>query len=909
MDTADVGENQEWYLEPRSETILLPGSMAENDKGLDIDLSTRWTATINGWPDDFIFPHLVDSNNVRIPWALQPVKEYTGAAWYQKEVEIPAAWEGKSIEIYLERPHWRTTAYIDGQKLGGQNSLGAPHLYPLPPFIQSGKHLISIRVDNRLDEVNPGPNSHSVTDHTQTNWNGIVGDIALRSRDLVHISSLRIYPDVENRRIKVEGKIRNGTKQTEQVEIVFQAKGKTFDRSLPVKSHRIEAKPGDSSFESTYEMGENIRLWDEFSPDLYQLEVRLAGKASSEVAKIFGMREFRTRGRRFVINGRPVFLRGTLECAVFPKTGYPPTDTGEWKRIYKIIKSFGLNHMRFHSWCPPEAAFVAADEEGVYLQVECSSWAGYGVTIGDGKPIDRYLYKESKEIVDAYGDHPSFCMMTYGNEPAGENYREFLGEFVNYWKRRDSRRVYSSASGWPADNPENEYGICSSPRIHGKWKWHGVNAGDDKGSPKTNFDFREIIFDHDIPYVGHETGQWCAYPDFKEIEKYTGVLKAGNFELFRDLLDKNGLGHLSEDFLMASGKLQALCYKADIEAALRTPEFAGFQLLDLHDHPGFGTSLVGVLNAFWEEKGYITAEEYRRFCNTTVPLARLEKRVFTNNDTLKATIEVAHFGKEDLSNVVPEWSVKDKDGNDIANGKFPSRDFSIDNCQEIGEIIFPLNKIKVPAKIILEIKVDTFANSWDLWVFPNKMDETMDGDIQVVTRMDDTTVRFLEEGGKVLWSLGRNRVHDDFGGNIGLGFLSIFWNTAWINKQESHALGILCDPGHPALEKFPTEYHSNWQWWDPIAHADVTQLDSFPEKPTTLVRVIDDWFTARDLALIFEARVGKGKMIVSGIDLVNDLENRHESRQLRLSLLEYMENGNFDPRPALAAESIREICG
>ncbi len=334
----------------------------------------------------------------------------------------------------------------------------------------------------------------------------------------------------------------------------------------------------------------------------------------------FGMREFKTKGTQFTINGRPLFLRGTLECAIFPKTGYPPTDTASWMRIYRIARAHGLNHLRFHSWCPPEAAFIAADHAGFYLHVECSSWANSGTsgsTIGDGKPLDQYLYDESNRMIRAYGNHPSFCMMLYGNEPAGINQAKWLADFVTYWKNKDPRRLYSSGAGWPL-LPETDFNSTPDPRIQG-WG-EGLNSIINAQPPKTDYDWTEKLVGSNKPTVSHEIGQWCVYPDFKEIEQYTGVLKARNFEIFQESLRQHGMEKLADSFLLASGKLQTLCYKADIEAALRTPGFAGFQLLDLHDFPGQGTALVGVLNPFWGCKGYVTPQEYSRFCNTTVPL-------------------------------------------------------------------------------------------------------------------------------------------------------------------------------------------------------------------------------------------------------------------------------------------------
>ena len=147
--------------------------------------------------------------------------------------------------------------------------------------------------------------------------------------------------------------------------------------------------------------------------------------------------------------------------------------------------------------------------------------------------------------------------------------------------------------------------------------------------PETMTDYRDFVEQHkNAPVVSHEIGQWCVYPNLDEMTKYTGLLKARNFEIFQDQLERNGMLNQAHDFLMASGKLQALLYKEDIESALRTPGFGGFQLLDLHDFPGQGTALVGVLDPFWDSKGYITAEQYRRFAGPIVPLARLERRIF-----------------------------------------------------------------------------------------------------------------------------------------------------------------------------------------------------------------------------------------------------------------------------------------
>ena len=334
-----------------------------------------------------------------------------------------------------------------------------------------------------------------------------------------------------------------------------------------------------------------------------------------------------------------------------------------------------MNHVRFHSWCPPAAAFHVADSMGVYLQVECGGWTW----VGDGNPQDEWLKKESDRIVKEYGNHPSFCLMAYGNEPGGDNQRSYLNDLVVHWKQTDGRRLYTSAAGWPKVK-DADYFNTDHPRIGGIGRIENIL---NVYTPRTDYDFRERI-EKDMPVVSHEVGQWCVYPDFKEIDKYTGVLKAKNFEIFRETLNEKGLGDMAEKYLYASGRLQTLCYKMDIEAALRTPGFAGFQLLDLHDFPGQGTALVGVLNPFWESKGYVEDKEFSTFCNQTVPLARMAKLVWNNNEQLTADIEFAHFGEKPLNDVTVGWDIETKDGDVVKSGSFRT-DLPIGNLIEVND--------------------------------------------------------------------------------------------------------------------------------------------------------------------------------------------------------------------------------
>jgi hypothetical protein len=879
--------------------------MLGNDLGEEVTVETPWTGSIldRSWFDDPRFEPYRKPGNINLPFWLTPDRHYVGPAWYQKDITIPQEWAGKQVTLFLERCHWETAAWLDGRRIGDCNSLATPHEYDLGSP-DPGPHTLSIRVDNTV-RITVGQDAHSVSDHTQTNWNGIIGAIELRARDAVWIEDVQVYPDVSNKSARVRVVLTNDTGNTASGSLSVTAVNFNSQQMHVVPEQRVEFTGADreKSVEIDYRMGDTVQLWDEFSPNLYRLTVSISGNGFADSRTItFGMRQMGTEGTQFTINGRTTFLRGTLECCIFPLTGYPPMDVDGWRKVLTTVKAYGLNHLRFHSWCPPEAAFQAADELGVMYHVECPAWVNFGSTLGDGKPIDQFIYTEGDRILKAYGNHPSFCMLASGNEPAGERHEQYLSKLVTYWKQKDPRRLYTSAAGWP-NVPENQYQSMSAPRGH---QWGaGLTSRFNARPLSTRIDYRDIIAPFSVPVVSHEIGQWCVYPDFDERSEYTGHLKPKNFEIFRDSLAQHHMLDQAHDFLMASGKLQALLYKEEIETALRTPGFGGFQLLDLHDFPGQGTALVGILNPFWESKGYVTAAEHHRYCCETVPLLRMDKCVWTTDETFTGDLEIAHFGPAPLKNATVTWRIDDAEGKTVARGELPARDIPIGNGTPLGRIESALANVAAPETLTITASLqDTpYNNHWDMWIYPAKLEMPTTPEVTISDRLDDKTITALEAGGKVLLMPALDAIRSD----VPAGFTTIFWNTQWTNGQPPHTLGILCDPAHPALAAFPTESHSNWQWWDLVSKSRFMILDGLPAELRPIVQVIDDWNTNRKLGLVFEANVGKGKLLVCNIDLRNDLGRRPVARQMLHSLLLYAQSPAFDPKASCTIDQLKEL--
>ncbi len=890
LDPEDVGVREGWATADFEERIVLPASLPEAGFGEAPTKDSPWIGNVR--QEELVRPRYqryLGDDDFHMPFWLTPKRMYVGAAWYRREIEIPEGWYGKRVTLTLERPHWETTVWLDGYEVGTSRSLSTPHVYELnlglgqPP----GKYQLAIRVDNRM-VLNVGPNSHSVSDHTQSNWNGIVGRIELRARPEKTVENLQVFPARDGRSVRVTGRTLSDwpIPVTGQLHLRVEHAG----RQLGALTSFVELPGSSGSFELTVPLEREAPRWDEFAPELCTLTVASGPEDEGPVLEriSFGFRHVETRGTRIVLNDRPIFLRGTLECCIFPRTGYPPTDIASWERIIGVCKSHGLNHMRFHSWCPPEAAFTAADRLGFYLQVECSTWPNQGVQLGLGQPIDEWLYAEGERIIEAYGNHPSFLLLASGNEPAGSGGGGvYLAPWVEHFQR-DERRLVTSASGWPLIE-ESDFHVTPAPRIQG-WG-QGLRSKINAEPPETVSDYRDYVARYpEQPVVSHEIGQWCVYPDLTEVEKYTGVLQARNFEVFRGLLEDAGMQDQARDFLLASGKLQTLGYKADIEAALRTPGFGGFQLLDLHDFPGQGTALVGVLDPFWDSKPYVSPEEFRRFSSPITPLVRLEKRVFFQDEELEARIEIAQFGAADLEDAVVRWRLE-QDGEILASRALPARSLAAGELHELGSIAVSLAKVRAPGAIRLVVGVEgtEAENDWRLWVYPREVSTT--GGPRVTRTFDRDAVINLVMGGSVLLLVPPTAVRTD----VALGFSPIFWNTAWTGGQPPHTLGVLCDPEHPALAGFPTDFHSDWQWWELIHGAAPMELDRMPEGLRPIVQVVPDWFDPKRLGLAFEARVENGRLLVVSMDLERDLHERPVARQLRRSLLDYMSSEAFAP--------------
>jgi hypothetical protein len=694
----------------------------------------------------------------------------------------------------MERPRWESTVWVDGRRAGSNNSLVAPHEFDLGE-VEPGRHRLTVRVNSSM-LLPYRPDAHSVSDSLAGSWNGVVGRIELTSRGRVWIEDAQVLPRVSDRsaliRVRVANVPERGGRWTVSAGGVSAPVGGHFDNWNAALQVPLDPR---------------AKLWDEFNPNLQRLTLRLTGEGVDESRElVFGLREFKAEGNNFFVNGRKTYLRGTHHGGDFPLTGYPPTDVEYWRRILRVNKEWGINHIRFHSFCPPEAAFTAADELGVYLQPEPGMWN----EISPGTPMERMLYEETGRMIRAYGNHPSFVMLSASNEPKGR-WKQSLPKWAEHFRREDRRILYTTGTGHTdREIPDPEEGAdflvvqrLGEKMLRGPSAWFGR-------------DYRASLAGIKIPVLSHG-------------------------------------------------------YKEEIEANLRTPGLAGFQLLDLHDYVGQGTALVGLLDPFWEPKGYATPAEFRRFNSETVPLARLTGRVFTGDETLEAEVEVAHYGAAHLAGAAPSWKVVDARGRVVASGRWPARTIPVGKNTPLGRVSVDLSKLAAPRryKLVVGIKGAAAENDWDFWLYPPGADVGPASGV-LLTRSWDEAEAKLAEGGRVLYV--PRRADLDWT-SPPLDDVPVFWNRL-MGPAWGRMLGLLAETRHPALAAFPTEAHFDWQWAEIVRGARAVNLDRLPRALEPIVWAIDDWNRNYKLGLLFECRVGRGRLLVSGADLSTGLDGR-----------------------------------
>ena len=604
----------------------------------------------------------------------------------------------------------------------------------------------------------------------------------------------------------------------------------------PESMRAVSLAPGSSEVVFDFPAGALPR-WSEFTPVMSKATAELdIGNDVSRLETDFGVRTLATGGREILVNGKPTFFRGTLECCIFPLTGHPDMTGATWEKIMRTVKDYGLNHVRFHSWCPPEAAFEAADKHGVYLQVELPNWG----SVGTDRKADGFFVAEGERILREYGNHPSFVFLCLGNELGGDF--KVMDSMVRGFKAIDPDKLmtgtaFSFSKRGEKPGAADDYFIT-------QWTATGWVRGQgflNSSPPSTDTDYVKGVSSVQTPLLSHEVGQYTVYPDLSTLPKNTGLMRSTAMEAIRADLEKKGRLADAPRYTRDSGKLAVELYKEDVERALRTPGQAGIQLLDLHDFPGQSTATVGVLDAFWDSKGLVTREEFRRFTSPVVPLARMKKRVWENTETFTSGLILANFGPEALEKREFIWKLTTEDGAEIGSGSFRPKTIPLGARADIGTISQPLGGLTHASKLTLSVSSPgtSILNTWDVWVYPAKATPVI-SDVLIADSWNPRVKEALAAGARVLLTPPRSSLMNP----IDARFIPVFWSPLHFAGQPG-TFGASIEPKHPAFSGFPTATYTQWQWWELFATSCATDLSGVSPPPSAPLTFVDKFNRTR----------------------------------------------------------------
>lgn len=832
--------------------------------------------------------------------------KYVGPAWYRRQVTIPASWKGKTLSLFLERVLWESKVFIDGKEVSKLSPLYVPHRHVLGQ-LSPGTHTLTICINNDLVH-NIGDKGHGYTEYTQSIWNGIVGRLELQAHDAIVIGKVKVYPDADKKQLRLETFF-TGAPSGSMVQTVSVKEIKN-GRLVKSATQKIAVKPGSEKIDFVINDLAGIKTWDEFDPNLYEVSLTLKqGNQSASWKENIGFRKLSATTHKILVNGNTTYIRGNLDCVHFPLTGYPSTQIKDWEAIFKKYKDYGLNTVRFHSWTPPRAAFEAADKMGIYIQTEIIwlDWwmageqknrpemntKGYPQGLGKNPSADAFVQAEMQRVLDEYGNHPSFLFFCIGNELGNSDF-EVMQKWIQKVKSEDPRRMYAVSTARKI-MPVDDYMVTHNiPGVGGTYGYslNKTDAGLEASYSKAN-----------IPVIAHEVGQAPVYPEWKEIDKYKGVLKARNLEDFKLTAAKNGVAAQDKDFHKATGALQQLLYKNLVENITLAPSSAGFQLLSMADYQGQGEALIGWLDCFWDDKGTTSPTDFKGYSNAVVPLIRTNSFTYTLNDTLKLSMEVANNYKAALNKKLL-WEITDISGKTLHKGVAGKNIFPQGQLTVAGHLALPLAAFPAKAgqySFKLYFADNSYSNHWEFFVFPPANDIAVNTDGIYVSEEWHTGVdSVLAKGGKVLLlasKLGTKKT------SAPVSFTPLFWSASFFPGQSNETLGSMIDEKSRAFLHFPTGHYTHWQWLKAMPGAKYFKLSGMPKSYKPLVQPVSDFHYNEKLGSIFETKVGNGKLLVSGYALQ---QNNAYAQQLFYSLVSYMKTEAFAPKDELPLALLKE---
>ncbi len=804
---------------------------------------------------------------------------------------------GKRLFLEVERAR-ELRLFIDETEIEYYQapSLSTPHIFEVTGYL-NGTHVLTIVSDNRYVGF---PReailaSNAASDHTQTNWNGLLGYVRLREEEESFVDSVLVLPS--GRTVSLYLEISSKEAKTGTLCITSPALTQIYEETVSLKA-------GISGFRiNTLPLLSDIEKWDEENGRLYELTASLNG---AEKTVSFGVRDFEaTEKGTITCNYRNVFLRGESDFAVYPETGYAPTDVPSWREILRAYQEYGVNFVRFASHVPPEAAFCAADELGMFLMAELSQE-------GDRNAFSReeasdYYRLELSRVLRTLGNHPSFVMLSFGTGlRITSGGAETASELLKLARTMDPTRLYSLSSDLSVSSDaqsrlQDTGDFIMASGILGKPLRNIVN----QPYLNTEAQYRSAVkmargeghyssVNPLTPMISFEAGQYLMLPDLREIDLFSGFLQPDNMICMREDAKEAGLLPNWNRVLSAGGELALQSFRLEAENAFRTAALSGAVLRGLKDYPGKGGGFYGMMNTHLQKKPFPFADPKRfsAFFGPVLLMASYDRYTYEAGETFRAAVSVFHYGRENLNmQVTCTLTCRETSFTET----FEEKRVRTGGITEIGEFETVLPE---PGEYLLTLKCGRLANTYPVYVYPAAIPICPES-VYEADCLDEKVLQVLS-GGKTVF-LTPPSDPEYLPESVPAGFSG----AAFFEKDQNEGRetsGMMIDTAHPLFENFPTKEYPTLQWHD-IA---LSRAVILPRRMKTVISETDAPDQNRCLARLFEFRLGGGNVLFSSLGLKEKL-GRPEVRALLNCIYAYLESYDFSPVQEMKIDEVRRL--
>ena len=726
------------------------------------------------------------------------------------------------------------------------------------------------------------------------------------------------------------------------------------DGSVKKKTGIGFPSPGKEGF-SSFRVGiDPVLPWHPKTPNLYELLLKVQGPDNTILEtgyQRFGMRKLEARDAKFYVNSHPFYVRA---CGGEGGCGCDDLSREDITKRLSQARNFGFNAIRHHSHIPREEYMEAADEVGIFIQMEIG-----GKQIGNDPKSQTFEEWKQKWIamIKMARRHPSSFIYSVGNEIylIDPGLVQCLDILYDLAKALDPSTFVLNRSG---SNPFNDdYGKFDLiERPIGEYEHVAEFAREAfmlylRGDRKGRSD-RFPIIAHEYPLVASYPNPALAHKYKEEPEWLRIAVKNAR---------ENGLEHLLPLYVKNSEKIQALCRKEMLEEARKFPELDGYSMLRFVD---CGSYVSGVVDDFSDPKN-VSREEFLRTNGETVLLCTWKERSYFFGDTLEATLEISHHGQEPFSTPRCRWFLMNGP-RILSEGNFDNITASPVDVAKVGEIKVVIPDLDTACKLTLRAVLPDarplIDNEWSFWAFPKDMagdDIQKDvllwdprkrltiykkaypgmeysGDpgwkrgenenpLVITDSWNEAFYDFLEQGGRLFMISDKTWPWPEEIGIFGLHITRIDparcappvfpeldekltnWLTICSNNPKRYGNSGTIIYSHPGLKNFPHEGFCDLHFWPMIYRAKSLRLEDFPKGTDPIIRTIDNYYRGRSKGYMAELRVGEGKILISTLNFTQSFGWAKATQYMFDQILRYVQGKEFNPQVTITPAKLKAM--